>query len=259
MFTDARITAALQTMVHGIDAPTVPLSEIQRKISQPQPVQRHSSRYSIIGTAAAAAALLVVAFPSIAPGFVQSVEARIAAVLQWQPPPPPPQWLTSAMSSQTATLATAQSRVPFKIVPPAGLPADIVSAKILTTSTVLYSKATHSWRKGTPDVAFTYRRADGRSFTLLADQFDPQAGPPPKYMFQDMGPAPDGRPVLVKHEHFAWRNGNQVMTVSEDDNISAREIEGIRVAMGGVALPRAETRRALDSRTSIKLHLIPKP
>jgi len=258
MFTDARISAALETMVHGIDVPPVPLLEIQRKVSREQAAPRYISRYLMLAAGAAAAAVLVVALPSIAPGFVQTVEERIAGVLQWQPPPPAPRLLTSAMS-KSATLATAQSRVPFTIVPPAGLPNDIVSAKISTTPSAIYTKTTRSWRAGSPEVTFTYHRADGRSFFLMADRFDPQTGPAPKYIFEDKGQAPDGHAMLVKHQHFAWRNGNQVMTATEGAGLSAPEIEAIRVAMRGVALPRAETRAQLGSGTLVKLHLIPRP
>lgn len=93
----------------------------------------------------------------------------------------------------------------------------------------------------------------------MADRFDPQSGFPPKYMFEAKDDAaPSGHPVLVKHEHFAWRNGNQVMSVSEGDGISAKQIEAIQVAMHGVVLHRREL-HAPDSGTSFELHVIRKP
>ncbi|MBC5829052.1 MAG: hypothetical protein GIW98_02535 [Candidatus Eremiobacteraeota bacterium] len=70
--------------------------------------------------------------------------------------------------------------------------------------------------------------------------------------------APNGHPLLERHEHFAWRNGNQVMSVSEGEGISATEIEAIRVAMHGDVLPRREL-HAPDSGRSFELHVIPKP
>jgi len=80
MFTDAGIRAALETLVHGIDAPPVPLAAIQRKISQPQPVVRYAPRLARLRFAAAAViAVLVVTLPSISPAFVQSIEARYRA------------------------------------------------------------------------------------------------------------------------------------------------------------------------------------
>jgi hypothetical protein len=107
-------------------------------------------------------------------------------------------------------------------------------------------------------VSFSYRRADGRGFLLIADRYDPQGERPSKYMFEAMAPAPDGRPVLVKHERFAWRNGNQIMTAVEGHDISAREIDAIRVAMHGTAVPRRNL-HAPESGTSLKLRLITKP
>jgi len=236
MFTDARIGTGLEAMFRGIDAPPVPLPEIQRKIAQPQRVSRHLSRYLI--PAAAAALALVAAVPAISPAFVQSLEARIRALL---PSHPPPRSVTSAMRTQTARLATAQSRVPFTIVSPAGLPNDVTSATISTTPTAVYSKATRSWRVGSPDVQFTYQRSGGRSFFLIADRFDPQVCLPGKYIFEKDGTAPDGHSILTKREHFAWRNGNQLMEATEDEDISAPEIEAIRIAMHGIALPPRPT------------------
>ncbi|MEO6835635.1 MAG: hypothetical protein ABI231_06990, partial [Candidatus Tumulicola sp.] len=167
--------------------------------------------------------------------------------------PAAPASLKSSLKSQTVTLATAQSRVRFTIVPPAGLPKDVVSEKIVTTPTGVFSKATHAWRVGSPALTFTYRRAGGNTFVLLADRYDPQDGLPPKYMFEALDPAPDGRPVLVKHEHFAWRNGSQVMSVNAGEGLSAAEIGSIRLAMHGVALLRREL-HAPSSGTSGKLY-----
>ncbi|MDQ6932922.1 MAG: hypothetical protein M3160_07075, partial [Candidatus Eremiobacteraeota bacterium] len=127
------MSAALETMILGIDVPPVAVREIQRRISQPEPTlhQPHQARVAL--AAAAIIAIIVIAFPSNSLGLVQSIEASYRAALQAMggiAPPPAPKSL--ALSSQNATLATAQSRVPFTIVPPAGLPNDIVSAKIQT-------------------------------------------------------------------------------------------------------------------------------
>ncbi len=207
---------------------------------------RNTARYLPLAIAAALInALVFVALPSHSLIFIQTIEARYRAALQakggFAPPPPPESLrqsvLKQAWSSPDATLATAQSRVPFTIVPPAGLPHDVMSAKIRTAPTWVYSTVTHSWRIGPSTATFIYRRPGGRSFELLADRFDPQSGPPSKYIFEAKDPTPDGQPVLVRHELFAWRNGNQIMSVVEGDGISTREIEAIRNAMHGVALP----------------------
>lgn len=76
------------------------------------------------------------------------------------------------------------------------VPADV---DIRTTPTGVYSKETHAWRVGPPEVTFVYRRAGGREFVLIADRYDPHGEQPPKYMFEAKNPTADGRPVLVKH------------------------------------------------------------
>ncbi|MBC5829051.1 MAG: hypothetical protein GIW98_02530 [Candidatus Eremiobacteraeota bacterium] len=171
MFADRQMSAALETMVQGIDVPPVALSAIQQKISRRKPALRHTTSQGRLALAAAAViAVIVVAFPSNSLGVVQTIEARYRAALQAMgglTPPPAPKSLVSSLSSQNASLPTAQSRVPFKIVPPAGLPNDIVSAKIQTTPSGVYSKITHSWRVGPTEVTFSYHRAGSRSFLLV--------------------------------------------------------------------------------------------
>jgi len=164
----------------------------------------------------------------------------------------------SRLTPRNATLAKAQLRVVFTIVPPAGLPSDVVSSKIQTTPTGVYSKETHSWRVGPPEVTFVYRRAGGREFILIADRYDPHSELPPKYMFEAKDPATDGRPVLVKRQHFAWRNGDQIMLATEDEGISASEIAAIQAAMRGIAVPRRNL-HAPDSGTTMKLRVIGTP
>lgn len=244
MFTDARIGAALKRMVTAIDAPPVPLLEIQGKISQPQTVVRSVPRYLQLALATAAMiAIAVLAFPSNSLGVVQTIEARYRAVVQAMggipPAVAPPKSLLPALSPQNATPTTAQSRVSFKLVTPAGLPHDIVSAKIQTTPVAVYSKTAHAWGVGSKIVTYYYDRAGGRSFDLTAERYNPRE-PPARYMFEAKDPTADGRPVIIKHEKFAWRNGNQTMTVVEGEGITASEIEAIRVAMHGVALPTRE-------------------
>jgi len=259
MFTDARISAALRNMIQGIDAPPVPLSEIQRKVAQLQPAPRYVPRYLRPAIAVTAViAVVFVVFSSSSVAVIQTIEARYRAALQALggiAPPPVPKSINSSLSSQRATLSTAQSRVRFTIIPPAGLPSDVVSSSIQTTPTAVYSKATHSWHVGPRAVNFSYRRAGGRWFALVAERFDPQSGFPPKYMFEPKPPAPDGHPVLTKYEHFAWRNGNQMMSATADEGISAPEIAAIRLAMSGIALPRREL-HGPDKGTSYKFIIL---
>ncbi len=237
MFIDARITAALDTMLGGIEAPPVPLAKIRRKTAQSRPIVGSASRFYPPAVAAAAAVLLVFALPAVAPGFTQTIQAEIAAILHWKPPPPPPKSVASALRSQTGSLAAAQARVSFKIVAPAGLPKNVVSEKIVMTPTGVYSKIKHLWSVGSPAVTFIYRRADGRTFMLMADRFDPREGPPSKYMFEDMDRMQNGREVIVRRERFTWRNGDQSMSAVAGEGISASEIAGVRIAMDGIAVP----------------------
>jgi hypothetical protein len=238
MFTDARIRVAMAAMIESIDVPPVSMSRIQRKIAEPQTAAPQTSLSLQLALAAAAAvAVVVLAFPSVSLGVVQSVEAQIISTLRWTPPPPAPRSVESALRTQAGSLAVAQSRVRFTIVPPAGLPKDVTSVKITTTPTGLYTKATNSWRVGAPFVGFTYDRSGRRSFTIIASALDSQDGPPSKYMFEDKGQASDGHEILVRHSRFAWRTGNQIMTAIEGEGVSAAEIVAIRDAMGGVPIP----------------------
>ncbi len=262
MFDDARITAGLNAMFSGIDAPPAPMHEIFEKIPH---ATRNEARHSAFSRAmVAAAAAIVLAFiviPAISPAFMQTLEARYRDALHALggiAPPPAPDSLLAKLSSQHTTLAGAQSRVAFSIIPPKGIPRDAKLLNISIAPTGVYSKATHSWRVGPPSVTFSFRRADGRSFDLAAERFDPQAAPIGRYLFEARDPDVNGRPVLIKHERFAWRNGDQTMTAVEGDGINAAEIAAIRSAMRGTVLPRREL-HAPDSGTSAKLYIIPKP
>ncbi len=237
MFTDARIAAALDAMLGGIEAPPVPLAQIRQKTAQSRPTPDFALRFYLPAVAGAVAAFLVFALPAVAPGFAQTVQAEIEALLHWKPPSPAPKSVASAMRSQTGSLAAAQARVSFKIVPPVSLPENVVSEKIVTTPTGLYSRITHSWAVGSPAVTFVYRRADGRTFMLMAHRFDPREGPPSKYLFEDMDRMQNGRELIVRRESFTWRNGDQSMSAVAGEGISASEIAGIRNAMDGIAVP----------------------
>ncbi len=262
MSANARIQSAMQTMVQGIDVPPVRLDVIQRKVSQPQPVARHQQQFTRFMLATSAAiTILAVTLPAVSPAFVQSLEARYRAALQALggiAPPAAPQSLISKLTSHNETLASAQSHVAFTIVPPAGLPRDIVSSTIQVTPIGIYSTQTHAWRAGPPEVRFVYRRTEGREFTLTAARYNPKGERPAKYMFEAKAPAADGRPVLVRHERFAWRNGNQLMTAIEGSAISAAEIAAIQSAMHGLAVPRRNL-HAPSARATMTLRVLIKP
>jgi hypothetical protein len=257
MYNDARIRSAVAMMIDGIAPPPVPLLAILRSAARP-PVAAEIPAVHWLRPVAAAAAIvgaIAIGVPLIAPSLVESVEARIAQILRWTPPSvPPPHWLTSQLRSQEATLASAQARVPFTIVPPVGLPRDVTVLSMATSPSGVYDKLTGKWQLGTQVVFFTYRRSGSRSFQLLADRFDPRTGPPSRYQYEDTGRLRDGMPVLVRHEKFTWRNGDQVMTAIDGDGITADEIQAIRNAMRGVSVTAAQTRSELDSGTIDKLY-----
>jgi hypothetical protein len=246
MYTDSRISAAIATMLDEIAAPPVPLAEIQRKIAQSKPAKEKMPGYLRLAIAwSVVAGLLAILFSSgLIQAVAQNIEDRYRAALEarggYAPPNPPnalvQEVLKQSWSSPNVTVTRAQSLVPFTIAPPAGLPHDVVSAKIRTTPSWVYSPVTHQWRVGSRIVWFIYRRAHGGSFQLVADQFDPTIAPPGKYIFEAKDETADGRPVLVRHLFFEWRNGSQVMSIA-DIGISKREIEAIRSAMHGVPVP----------------------
>ena len=134
-------------------------------------------------------------------------------------------------------------------MPPAGIPDDVTRERIWTTPTLVYSKVTHRWSKGDPEVFFSYDRARGRSFVILANRYDRRFGPPPQYMYEDDS---TGGRMLLRHRNFAWRNGDQEMGAIESPDVSAAAIETIRDTMHGVAIPPARTRAELHSGTLVK-------
>jgi hypothetical protein len=250
MLADAQIAQALTAMMQEIEAPTVPLAGIRRRIAS-QTHRRRSPQVLRIALSAAAAAIALafVAFPSVTFGLVQTAEQRLAGILQWTPPPPPTDSLSSKISSHSADIASAQSRVSFKLVPPAGLPSDVTHERIWTTPVLVYSKVTHAWSKGDPEVTFVYDRTRSRSFVVITDRYDPRFGPPPRYMYENDS---TGGRMLVKHRNFTWRNGDQETGVTESTDLSAAEIEAIRTAMRGTPIPPAQSRAELNSGTLVK-------
>jgi hypothetical protein len=252
----ARLRSRLTTMLEDINPPPVPLLAILEKAALSSESKRTTaSRGQFAAAAAAIIGAIAIGAPLVAPSVVMSIEARIAQVLQWTPPPvPPPRWLTSRLRWQSATLASARARVPFTVVPPAGLPRDVTAVSIATAPSGVYDKLTRSWELGSQAIAFTYQRSGNRSFTLLADRFDPRTGPPSQYMYEYTGRVHDGLPVLVRHDEFTWRNGDQVMTAIDGAGITADEIRAIQNVMHGVPVAVARTRAERDSGEIDKLY-----
>ena len=241
MFDDAAISRSMDAALRGIPVPPLPLRAIVDKMRAPAlpPARRHAGYVRGAVAAAAVLGILAGAYPAKSVAVIQSLEARYRAALQalgGTAPPPVPDAVVKSLNAQRVTLAQARSGVSFSLVAPAGLPGDVTASRIELTGTGVYAKATHVWRKDGNAVTFTYTRTNGRSFNLLADKYDPRNGLPGKYMFEAKDPGADGRPVLVRHEHFAWRNGDQIMSATAGPGITRDEILKIERAMNGVPL-----------------------
>ncbi|MBV9647430.1 MAG: hypothetical protein JO043_08210 [Candidatus Eremiobacteraeota bacterium] len=262
MFPDAVLPQRLEAMLDGIVAPPAPLDAIRSKMLFARSEQRQRARSLRVALVAASviAVLACVAMPMRSVGLVQAIEARYRAALRalgGEAPPPAPAALVSHLISHDVTLTKAQSHVNFTIVPPVGLPPDVVAVRIVMANTGVYSRTWHTWTVGPPSVTFVCRRRNGNSFQLLADRFDPHEGSPPKYLFEAKDDAQTSGPlVLVRHEHFAWRNGDQVMSATESNALRASEIESIRAAMHGIALPRRNL-HAPETPEKGKLYIVP--
>jgi hypothetical protein len=237
MATDAQIRDGFVTMLRSVDTPPVPLERIHTRMRDPG-VMRIDRRPFAIGTAAAAALVVAVAIPMASPGVVQTLEQKIAAILHWSPPSvPPPALVWKGMKPLTVSLSEAQARVDFTLVAPAGVPSDASGPTIAVSPTGMYSRTTRTWSVGPAIARFAYKRSDGRTFSLSAEPASMQTSPPSKYMFEDRGVDKAGNPILVKHDRFVWRNGDQIMTAIAGDGITPAEIATIRSAMHGTPVP----------------------
>jgi hypothetical protein len=244
MSADLRIGSALQTIIAGVDVPTVPMAAIRARMAQPPLPARAPAHFRRFALAAAGIALvLLIAFPAssleVARIVVSSYQEAFK-VIGWTPPPAEPKSMASAIPVAQRGLAAAQALVPFAIVAPSGLPADVRSTSIFTAPAHVYSNATRSWSVGPPALNFVYRRSGGRSFVLFADKYDPLAATPSRYIYSSED-LPGGRIALVKHERFAWRNGDQVLTAAAGDGIDADEIRAIQKAMNGTTIVESAT------------------
>lgn len=235
MDADAQIASAIARLIDAAPVPELPLARIRSGIETARPARTPSARS--LGFAAAAA-LALVAAPLVAPAIVDTVSKEYPALLRFfhlQPPPPIPPQIAAQLrsSSREVTFEQAQTQVPFALVAPAGLPADVDEHSISLASTASYTSKTRTWKQTGQKVAFIYHRRDGRSFTIMADRYDP-AEHHPAFIYEEID-GPHGA-TFVKHQNFAWRNGSQVALIAAGPGISAAEIEAIRAAMHGEPL-----------------------
>jgi len=232
----------MESMVRGIDAPAVPIAGIRDRMTAPVAFNSRRripfARYAL--AAVAAIAIFFAVFPKASLALFEQIvvnsyaaaDAVARRLTNWTPPPPPPKSLDAAQRSQPVSLAAAQAKVKFTIVPPAGLPSDAVFVGIDTMPALVYDKTKRTWSKTAPALQFTYRRSGSRTFSLMAENDDPRTGPFGKYAWF-VDELPGGKVGMTKHARFIWRNGDQMMTAVEDDGITAAEILAIRAAMHG--------------------------
>lgn len=251
MLDDAKLRDAVAYDIACESAPAVNLQAIHAKITGNRAAAR-PMRVGRAALAAAAMAVVALAFAPNAGAVVQSMEAKFDAALRAmgiQPGPPIPSDLIQSMRSHQyrANIAQIQPHVNFTIVPPAGVPSDVRSEKIISSPTGVYSAKTHAWSLAAPVVVFRYTRANNQTFTLMAQAYDRHERIS-AYMFR---PVEDkhgnpvithGRLTLQRFNAYAWRNGNQVMHAVAGDGISDSEVAAIRTAMGGIALRGVKTK-----------------
>jgi hypothetical protein len=263
MLAENRIAPALESLLASIAAPPVPKSDIfDRAAAAPVAAARPPRRYLRYAVAAAVAFAIVFGISpkaslAVIERFVVDSYAAAQRLIGFTPPPPPPRWLEAGMTSQAGSLADIQKVAAFTIVPPAGLPADATLVDIRTEPVLAYSTQTRHWAKGQSNVVFRYRRSNGTSFMLGAESYDPRTGPEPKYMYfaEDL---PGGKIALTKLAHFAWRNGDQVMSATEGPGVTPQEIDAIRMAMGGTPLAESDSGRP-GGGTIVKFYKLKKP
>lgn len=236
MLAESRIAAVLESMLSAIDSPPSPTRAILDRAATVLPAEpRRIRSYTRFGLVAAATIALVFAiFPKTSVALIERIVVDSYAayrVIGWTPPPNPPKALDKAAESEQVSLAAAQSRVPFRIVPPAGLPSDAVLAGVHTMPVLSYDEAKHVWSKDSPALTFEYRRADRRTFQVVAEKDDPRTGTPPRSIFEAED-LPGGKVALTKRAHYAWTNGDQMTSVTAD-GITVAEIEAICAAMNG--------------------------
>ncbi len=258
MRADAEISRELRAMLDAIDVPPVRYDAIYRKIQDVRLPPVFPWRHAALVTAAALA-IAMLAFPAKTLGLVESVvvkgEQALYRAIGWTPPPRPPSALYSAVRAQNATLKAAQEQVRFTIVPPVDVPHDAALTAVRLATVLVYSNVTHAWSKDAPAVWFLYRRSNGQTFELTADVYDPRTGAPGRYMFEGID-LPGGRTKLIKHDHFEWRNGDQVMSATAGEGITAAEILAIRSAMHGIPLPSVLPGQR-DGATIVKQYRLP--
>jgi hypothetical protein len=240
---DALLASELRSRIlDAADVPAIDLGTIALRRAALTDPPRSDVSYARVAAAACVIAVAALFATGPASAVVQALEERaraalIASGLGWAPPPPPPA-IRRQINSMQVTLAQARVRANFTIVQPQGLPVGSTGPAIFITPLAVYSKATGSYDIDGSQVTFQYRRANGTTFFFIADRYSPKTSWP-RYLYDVEGATKDGKPIIVRRdESFAWRNGDQVLQISTGSGLSPAQIENVRRAMNGIALPR---------------------
>ena len=199
------------------------------------------ARFALASAAVIIAGLLLTAR---SPALMQSIQERYVAALHAtgvgpRIPKALPEEIRSVVTPSQVSLAEAKQRANFVLVPPIGLPRDIVSQRVFAAPLAVWSKQKNAWSADGVQVTFAYARKDGRAFNVIADRYSPLSLPAPRYIYNADDVPRTARPnPRDRAENFVWRNGDQVLHVVASAAISAPEIDQIRAAMHGIPLPR---------------------
>ncbi len=247
MFDDARARTEIRSSLMKAAIPPIDLSAIRRRMHARREYPSGSRLRARIAVASAAVIVAGLFLTARSPALMQSIEERYVAALHAAGIGPRiPKALPEAMrviNPVQASLAEAKQRANFTVVAPIGLPADIVSRKVLTAPLAVWSRQTNAWTTDGLQVTFAYVRAGGRTFQIVADRYSALSLPAARYIYDADDVPRDGKPnPRNRKENFVWRNGDQVLHVVTSAAISAREIDLIRTAMHGIPLPRHDGR-----------------
>ena len=246
MFDDARVHTEIRSSLMNTEIPPIDVAGIRRRMSARTEWTSTRLPRTRIAVASAAAVVAGLLLTTASPALMQSIGERYVAALHAagigpRIPQPLPQAIRSSTTPVELSLAAAQERAHFALVPPAGLPGDIASRKILAAPLAVWSKRANAWSIDGEQITFAYTRRDGRAFDIIATRFSEQSLPAPRYITNADDVPPDGKPnPKLRRENFIWRNGDQTMRVVTSAAISVREIDRIRASMHGISLPRSE-------------------
>jgi len=263
MFDDARVHTEVRSSLMKAAIPPIDLVAIRRRMSSRReglPGRLLRTRIAVASAAAIVAALLLTAG---SPALVQGIrEGYVAALHAAGIGPRIPKLVPEAIRNVTApvhvSLDRARRQANFTVVPPAGLPHDVVSRTIFISPLAVWSKQRNAWSVDGLQVTFAYVRAHGRTFNIIANRYSALSLPASRYIYDADDIPAGGKPSLRdRKEQFVWRNGDQTLRAVTSAAISAREIDRIRTAMRGIPLPRYDGPARKSAENRVERFVIP--